>query len=302
MNSHLVQSLPDDFVSVFADQAVYKGSSGTQNEPCVSWESLNRLLASDVLEYPRIRLVKEGEPFSRAFCGFMHYRQAANGGNIKTVNTTILTRLLGEGCTLVIDRCQGFFPGVQEHVEALGEFFRCPVSASLYVNWGPHSGFGLHNDNHDVMALQIHGQKHWEIYADAPRSAAAKSFSKPKPTGEPSGLHELSRGEFIYVPRGIWHNVHSEQTPSLHVSFTIFRPRYADLAGTILNALAQSPFMGESIPLNNERLRLDVFEQVIRSALTTESIEYWAAYLEDIVPSLVRQTVDVSRRHCERGE
>ena len=300
MNSHLVRSLPEDFVSVFADQAVYKGDSGSECEPGVSWEALNRLLASDVLEYPRIRLVKEGEPFSRAFCGFMRHRQAANGGSIKTVNATILTRLLGEGCTLVIDRCQGFFPGVQKHVEALGQFFRCPVSASLYVNWGGRSGFGLHNDNHDVLALQVHGQKQWAIYPDAPRSAVVKSFSKSAPAGEPGSRYGLSRGEFLYVPRGVWHSVYSEQTPSLHVSFTIFRPRYADLAGAILKALTHSHFMAESIPLNSERRRLEVFERVMKSALSIESIEYWAAYLEENIPSTVQQAVDLSRAHGEQ--
>lgn len=302
MDNLLLHSLPEDFVSAFADQTVYLGDSGAQCEPCVSWEALNRLLASDVLEYPRIRLVKEGEPFSRAFCGFMRYRQAANGASIKTLNATLLARLLGEGCTLVIDRCQGFFPGVQDHVEALGEFFRCPVSASLYVSWGGRSGFGLHNDNHDVMALQIHGQKRWEIYPDAPRSTASKSFSKPAPAGDPSERYALCPGEFLYVPRGVWHSVYSEPEPSLHVSFTIFRPRYADLASTILNAVAHSQLMSESIPLNNERLRLDVFEQVMRSALSTESIKYWAAYLEDNVPALARQTLDVSQKYDVQGQ
>ncbi len=302
MNNPLVQSLPEDFVSVFADQAVFQGDSGSHYEPCVSWEALNRLLASDVLEYPRIRLVKEGQPFSRAFCGFMRYRQAANGASVKTLNPTLLTHLLGEGCTLVIDRCQGFFPGVQEQVEALGAFFRCPVSASLYVNWGGRSGFGLHNDNHDVIALQIQGQKRWEIYPHAPRTTAAKSFSKPAPAGDPSASHTLRRGEYLYVPRGVWHGVYSEQTPSLHVSFTIFRPRYADLASTILTALAHSSFMSESIPLNTEQVRLDVFEQLMHSALSTASIKYWAAYLENNVPALARQTLDVSQKPDVHGQ
>ncbi|WMN18768.1 cupin domain-containing protein [Pseudomonas piscis] len=297
MTSYIIQNLPDEFSAIIADREVYKGDGGENFEPALNWETLNRLLASDILEYPRIRLVKEGEPFSRAFCGFINYRQANNGGNIKTLNMIILSRLLSEGCTLVIDRCQSFFPGIQEHTEALSKFFRCPVSASIYVSWTSHSGFGLHNDNHDVIALQIHGKKRWDIYLDAPRSVVTKSFSKVPPVGESSSQHELSPGQFLYIPRGVWHNVYSEQTPSLHISFTIFRPRYSDLARTILNALAHGQFMEEPIPLNNERLRLDVFEKIMKSALSEESIKYWENYLRNNVTSSTCMTVDTSLKH-----
>jgi ribosomal protein L16 Arg81 hydroxylase len=38
------------------------------------------------------------------------------------------------------------------------------LTANAYISFGDMSGFGVHNDDHDVLVVQIDGRKKWRFF------------------------------------------------------------------------------------------------------------------------------------------
>ncbi|MBI5425700.1 MAG: hypothetical protein HZA32_16610 [Opitutae bacterium] len=86
--------------------------------------------------------------------------------------------------------------------------FHLPVQINVYITPGGNQGLGVHVDPHDVLILQIQGQKDWDIY-DA---AGVKSEMT------------LQTGGWLFVPKGTRHEVRNRGVET-SVHFTIgFHP------------------------------------------------------------------------------
>lgn len=87
-----------------------------------------------------------------------------------------------------------------------------PVQINLYVTPGGNQGLGAHVDPHDVLVLQIQGEKNWDIYSQDPASG-------PDPI-----QITLKQGSWLYLPKGTRHEVQN-RSPLESVHFTIgFHP------------------------------------------------------------------------------
>src|SRR5690606_31429887 len=181
----------------------WKWISGSSSESVeTTWSHLNSLLSSDLLDFPRIRLCNEKNSMTRGFRGFMQYGISDTGDVIPSLKRGVLVNLLSEGGTLIIDRCNQFFPDISALARSFADFFGCVVSANLYASFSATSGFGLHFDDHDVIALQLEGEKKWSIYKPTHVDPLPheKSFYFQKPTGAPDEVVTLRKGELLYIP------------------------------------------------------------------------------------------------------
>ncbi|HWZ95152.1 MAG TPA: PqqD family peptide modification chaperone [Opitutaceae bacterium] len=89
--------------------------------------------------------------------------------------------------------------------------FRCPVQVNLYVTPGGGQGLGSHVDPHDVLVLQVTGQKTWLIHEGAdPGSSSAETTLAP--------------GGWLFLPKDIRHDVRN-LGPEVSVHLTVgFHP------------------------------------------------------------------------------
>ncbi|MFG3247593.1 JmjC domain-containing protein [Streptomyces sp. NPDC048187] len=175
------------------------------------------------LNRPQFRCFQKGEEVHPA----IYYTDSVSprGQSISMVNMRSLGRLLGEGATVITDQANVFDPTMEVACRALQWWSRERVQVNAYLTTNDASGFPLHWDDHDVVIVQLAGEKEWEVRAT---SRAVPMYRDADPNSTPSdeiiwsGL--MRTGDVMHIPRGHWHQATrtgSGSGKSLHVTFGI---------------------------------------------------------------------------------
>jgi hypothetical protein len=99
------------------------------------------------------------------------------------------------------------------------------VQVNAYLTTNDAAGFPLHWDDHDVVIVQLAGEKEWEVRA-ASRKVPMYRDSDPNtiPSDEIIWSGVMRTGDVMHIPRGHWHQATrtgSGSGKSLHVTFGI---------------------------------------------------------------------------------
>ncbi|MEV7121157.1 JmjC domain-containing protein [Kitasatospora griseola] len=148
------------------------------------------------------------------------------GQSIPMVNMNALARLLREGATVILDQANVADPTLEVACRALQWWSGERVQVNVYWTTGEAEGFPLHWDDHDVVVVQLAGEKGWEVRGP---SRAAPMYRDADPNSTPSeevlwsGV--MRAGDVMHIPRGHWHRAsragHGSAGHSLHVTFGI---------------------------------------------------------------------------------
>ncbi len=248
----------------------------------VNWSQLNRLIEKDILHYPRIRLANDRIPEMRGYSGFIRYSMSPTGDKTPHINRHQLYKCLNDGATLILDRCQSFFDGVDKAKEWISNELDCSSSANLYAAFSDIPSFGLHFDNHDVLAIQIEGVKRWEVHKPTRTYPLIdeRSFGFSQPSGEPDYTFNLQPGQALYLPAGYWHNVSTQTKRSLHITFTIIRPRRLDLINAFIDEIKNHDYLREPIPFGESLSNNNQVAEILNNALSSFDINMMETLLK----------------------
>ncbi|MCA8090567.1 cupin domain-containing protein [Burkholderia anthina] len=204
-----------------------------------NWDNVNALLESGLLDYPRIRISSVDAKYSRGYCGFLRYSSNPRGARSATIIPDLLYRALDDGCTIIIDGCQDYFPSVLALTNEIEHSLRCQSWANIYISAQSGTSFGCHFDDHDIISVQLSGTKNWHIYKPTYISPnrGDKSFYLNPPTSAPDLLENLSPGSSLYLPSGYWHDVQTISAYSLHMTLGLDFPRKLDIVRAITSKL-----------------------------------------------------------------
>ena len=193
------------------------------------WERLNDILRRHRLDFPRLRLMRDGKPVPLASY-LRHVTPARHKRPIPRLLPVGFTRHLREGATLVLDAVDEFSAPLEELAEGLEQTFREHVQINCYAGWRTTRGFDLHWDDHDVFILQVAGRKRWRVYGETrPHPVVADPEPVPRPDGEPLWEDVLAAGDLLYIPRGWWHVAFPLDEPTLHLTVGIHNRTGLDL-------------------------------------------------------------------------
>lgn len=213
-----------------------------------SWDDLNRIIATQRLEPPRLRLSVDGEmvPLHRYAIPTTN-RRAVTWSRIQPAD---LHTQLKDGASLVLDAVEKIHPAVGAAAEGLERFLGTSVQANAYASWTDREGFGLHWDDHDVVVVQVHGSKRWRLYGSTREAPTFRDVESPeRPEGDPVADIVLAPGDVLYLPRGWWHAVTADQgTESLHLTFGTVPHTGADLMLWVVDQLRSSLALRKDIP------------------------------------------------------
>ncbi|MGU7773920.1 JmjC domain-containing protein [Burkholderia sp. MR1-5-21] len=225
-----------------------------------TWGEVNSLLSSGLIDYPRIRIAAADNDYSRNYNGFLRYSLSERGERRPRIVPGALHKAMRDGCAIIIDHCEAFFPGITALTSEISATLGCRAWANLYISPKGPGGFGCHFDDHDIVALQIHGSKRWIIYAPTYRSPnrGDKSFHLPSPKGKPLKEHVLSPGNGLYLPFGYWHAVEAMSEISMHVTIGLDFIRKLDALKLISEELAKDRFFRDKI--NYSMAEVEAFE------------------------------------------
>ncbi len=106
-------------------------------------------------------------------------------------------QLIQNGASLALGNFENYFNPILSLSRQLEAEAHCPVQVNLYVTPPGSQGLGSHVDPHDVLILQLRGEKTWVIHAGSE-------------IGDPSAESVLRAGGWLYLPKGVRHEVRND--------------------------------------------------------------------------------------------
>jgi hypothetical protein len=173
------------------------------------------------LSSPQFRCFRGGEELHPdAYLGNVVTRR---GQSLSMARMDRLGRLMSSGCTIVLDTLDSFDATMEVACQALQWWSRELVQVNTYLTTNDAAGFNLHWDDHDVLIVQLGGEKSWEVRGP---SRAAPMYRDAERNDTPSDeiiwSGAMETGDVMHIPRGYWHQAtRAEQSSgySLHATF-----------------------------------------------------------------------------------
>jgi len=118
------------------------------------------------------------------------------------VLTERLLDLFSQGATVIVNGAHHSIPRLAAACRELTSELGLTVQANLYMTPPGAQGFSRHSDEHEVLVVQIHGSKSWQLF---PPSLAVVNI-------------EMKEGDLLYVPGGLAHEAEAQSDASIHVT------------------------------------------------------------------------------------
>jgi hypothetical protein len=157
------------------------------------------------------------------------------------------------GATLVVSQFHELHPPLMRFCRGLEQVFLHAVQANIYLTPPGAQGFRMHYDTHDVLVLQVVGEKRWRIWPGQPFPAPTRRTpwqGGVEPLGEAEHV-TLRPGDTLYVPRGVLHDAAAQEgtEPSLHVTIGFLEPSFATVLRLAVDLLeAEDPALRAAFP------------------------------------------------------
>jgi hypothetical protein len=192
----------------------------------LSIADLDRFLRTDAARTPRVAMADSARSGSAAVPEEEYAREDGR------IEPALLFARFDAGATLVISQFHEHHEPLARFCRGLEHAFLHPVQANIYLTPPGAQGFRPHYDTHDVLVLQISGEKAWRVWPGQP-------FPRPTrrtpwkgglaPEGEAETIL-LRAGDALYVPRGVIHDAATQGAgePSLHATIGLLEPSWAE--------------------------------------------------------------------------
>ncbi len=202
----------------------------------LSEADVERLVCATAIRYPAFRLVREGSQIPLGgYTSDVSWRPPFTG-------TADVRRVVAEweaGATIVLQALHVNWHPLAVFCRLLEDALGRGVQANAYSTPSGSQGFGVHHDTHDVLVLQVAGQKRWKLYdplLELPLKHQRYSSSLGD-HGAPTDDLVLRAGDTLYLPRGWLHEAETSTTDSLHLTIGVAAHTWLDAARDALAPL-----------------------------------------------------------------
>jgi len=212
---------------------VPRGEEGRFDD-LLSARDVERLITETGIRTPGFRLVKEGATIS-GYTTDLAWRPAAFTG------VADVPRVLAEfeaGATIVLQGLHHLWLPLARYCRHLEAYLGHPVQANAYYTPSGSQGLPVHHDTHEVISLQVAGEKRWLVYEpvlELPLKNQRYKSALGAP-GEPVLDVVLRAGDTMYLPRGWLHQALTSDSDSLHITVGVNVRRWIDEARAELDA------------------------------------------------------------------
>ena len=148
------------------------------------------------------------------------------------VSSSFINSRFAAGSTLQVLQPQRFSPSLLSLLSQLESAFSCLCASNAYLTPPESQGLALHNDDVEVFACQLEGEKEWSLYQplDVLAREHSRDYSQDE-VGQETHRVLLQPGDLLYLPRGVIHQAHTRTSgsergslaPSLHVTISTYQ-------------------------------------------------------------------------------
>ena len=262
----------DEFFDRYWEQQPLVVERGEEErfDDLLSTADVERLVCSGGLRFPGFRLVKSGSqiPLSE-YTSDVPWRPSGFTG---TADPARVSALFADGATIVLQALHHTWPPLTEFCRGLEQELGHPVQANAYSTPAGSQGFGVHHDTHDVLCLQVAGEKRWLVYEPL-LELPLKQQRHSSDLGSPGPLVQdltLRAGDTLYLPRGWLHEAATSGNDSLHITVGINVYTRLDALRAAVETLADNVELRHS--LDDEGGLPDDLIERLRERLSPEDV------------------------------
>jgi hypothetical protein len=224
-----------------AEVRFLRDAESTRFQKLCSIRDLDAFLASDNARSPRVSLADSRWDDSPAVP-----RPDFTRGDHGQIDLPSLHALFDGGATLVLSQMHQVHPPLGRFCRGLERVFMHPVQCNIYLTPPGAQGFRVHYDSHDVLILQVQGEKLWRFW---PKPAVPFANERtpwdhgPSPDEKPS-TQMMRPGDVLYVPRGVLHDATSQGAQSsLHLTIGFLGESWGDALRAALDIMEREDVM-----------------------------------------------------------
>jgi hypothetical protein len=199
----------------------------------LSLRDVERLVTESGLRTPGFRLVKAGESPS-GYTTDLAWRPEPFTG---VADVRRIAEEFEAGATIVLQGLHYLWLPLARYCRHLEAYFGSPVQANAYYTPRGSQGLPVHHDTHEVITLQVAGEKRWLVYEpvlELPLKNQRYRSALGEP-GEPVLDVTARAGDTLYLPRGWLHQALTSDSDSLHITVGVNVRRWIDEARAALD-------------------------------------------------------------------
>ena len=193
----------------------------------LSEDDVEQLLCSTAIRHPAFRLVREGGQLGvGAYTSDVLWRPPFT----ETVDVPRALAHWESGATVVLQALHVNWQPLAVFCRLLEAALDHAVQANAYYTPRASQGFGVHHDTHDVLVLQVAGEKRWLMYDPVLTLPLKQQRYSPALGAHDAPTHDLvlRPGDTLYLPRGWLHEARTSSTDSLHLTIGITQYTWLD--------------------------------------------------------------------------
>lgn len=181
------------------------------------------------LFYPHLRVVKDGISTEEAnYVISYSYNNRSNFINI--IDKYKLNRLYNNGSSIVFTHANRLSQRLDFFSKKLNSEIKLPNHLNFYFTPKDSQGYKIHYDKHNVIVIQLDGEKIWKIYNKVPDNKIMEPFMQNLHLlkKETENLITLKRGDILFVPKGYFHDVSTNQKKSFHLTIGLNPSKFSN--------------------------------------------------------------------------
>ncbi|XTZ15699.1 JmjC domain-containing protein [Micromonospora echinospora] len=242
-----------------------------------SIDAVNAILSSGGLRTSSLRIVREDQQLDPR-----NYGRAGGGdrpGESPYVDAERVAMALRDGSSLVIRSLHRHHRPLMDFAHALSAELGYPVHINAYVTPAGSQAVKMHFDTHDVLVLQIAGNKTWEIRKPIlPDPLTDQAWQKMGAVRREQLLAQselleevvLCPGDTFHLPRGFLHSARAGTEVSIQLTIAIMTTTRYDLLQSLITLAQDDPWFRQRVPLHDFRaseMVADLIPQVVHRML-----------------------------------
>ena len=246
---------PEVFFAEYHDrQPLHVKGGAAKFAPVLGWRGINRLLdMTHAWSSQSLKLYLDGKPIAaEQYCIAALSRDAVQGMQPEARR---VAEWVAKGASIVMNDVDSLTPGLASVSAALEGAGLGKAQANAYISWQSHKAFPAHYDTHDVWAVQVEGEKYWNIW----EGRAEWPISHPVFRSQDQAHHETAKGrlrekvliktgDLLYLPRGWYHDALAEAPASVHIAYGTHAVLGMDALNVLMERVLYEPLFRQPLP------------------------------------------------------
>lgn len=226
---------PDEFFKdYYGQKPLYVPGDPEKFASVMSWDVLNRILGLNAFWSPsNLQLFQDLAPVPvESYCQSV----PGLGARVMRPDPELVKVQLARGATLVLNSIDTLTPEIQDVSNVLERTLHGYTQLNLYCSFADHKAFDSHFDTHEVFAFHAEGEKTWYVWEGCfdnpvhhPTFLEVTNEQHHRNRGELLMELTMTPGDFLYLPRGQYHDALASSDACLHLTFGVIPLRGLDL-------------------------------------------------------------------------